>query len=50
MIQQFNQFKQEMQGKDPKQMVMDMLQNGQTGNSQIQQAMEMAKQFNGMLK
>lgn len=49
MIQQFNQFKNSFRG-DPKQMVMNMLANGQISNPQLQQAMQMARQFQGLLK
>ena len=49
MLQQFNQFKNSFRG-DPKQMVMNMLSSGQITNPQLQQAMQMARQFQGFLK
>lgn len=48
-IQQFQQFKNSFKG-NPKQAVMQMLQNGQISNPQLQQAMQMAKQLQGILK
>lgn len=49
MVQQFMQFKNNFRG-NPKQMVMNMLANGQISNPQLQQVMQMAKQFQGFLK
>lgn len=49
MIQQFMQFKNTFRG-DPKQVVMNMLASGQITNPQLQQVMQMAKQFQGFLK
>jgi hypothetical protein len=49
MLQQFMQFKNTFRG-DPKQMVMNMLANGQITNPQLQQVMQMARQFQGLLK
>lgn len=49
MLKQFQQFKNNFRG-DPKQVVMNMLQNGQITNPQLQQAMQMAKQLQGILK
>lgn len=49
MLQQFMQFKNTFRG-DPKQMVMNMLANGQITNPQIQQVMQMARQFQGLIK
>lgn len=49
MLQQFLQFKNTFRG-DPKQMVMNMLANGQITNPQLQQVMQMARQFQGLLK
>lgn len=49
MLQQFNEFKKNFKG-DPKQMVMQLLQqNGMNGN-QLQQAMQMVQQFQTLLK
>lgn len=49
MLKHFQQFKTNFRG-DPKQVVMNMLQNGQITNPQLQQAMQMAKQLQGILK
>ena len=49
MIQQFMQFKNSFTG-NPKQMVMNMLANGQISNPQLQQVMQLAKQFQSFLK
>lgn len=48
MIQQFMQFKRGFKG-DPKQAVMGMLSNGQISNPQLQQAIQMAKQFQSFI-
>lgn len=44
MLQQFYQFKQNLQG-DPKQQVQQLLQSGKMSNEQFQQLQTMAKQF-----
>lgn len=49
VLSQFQQFKNSFRG-NPKQAVMQMLQNGQITNPQLQQAMQMAKQLQGILK
>lgn len=49
MLQQFMQFRNTFKG-DPKQVVMNMLASGQITNPQLQQVMQMAKQFQGFLK
>lgn len=49
MIQQFNQFRRQMEGKDPQAMVMDLLNSGKMTPAQFEelkkQAMEMEKIF-----
>lgn len=49
MIQQFNQFRRQMEGKDPQAMVMDLLNSGRMTPAQFEdlkkQAMEMEKIF-----
>lgn len=50
MVSQLQQFAKQMQGKDPKQAVMNMLQSGQMSNPQYQQLLAQAKQFAPMLK
>lgn len=49
MLQQFQQFKKNFQG-NPQQMVQQMLQSGQINNAQLQQAMQMARQFRQFIK
>ena len=49
IIQQFQQFKQSLQG-DPKQIVMDMLSSGKISQAQLNQAQQMANQLRGILK
>ena len=49
MIQQFNQFRRQMEGKDPQAMVMDLLNSGKMTPAQFEelkkQAIEMEKIF-----
>lgn len=49
MIQQFNQFRRQMEGKDPQAMVMDLLNSGKMTQAQFEdlkkQAIEMEKIF-----
>lgn len=49
MLKQLVEFKRTYKG-DPKQAVMQMLQQGRITNPQLQQAMQMAKQIQSMLK
>ena len=49
MIQQIKNFGRNLRG-DPKQMVMNMVKQGQITNPQLQQAMQMARQIQGMIK
>lgn len=49
MVQAFNQFKSTFQG-NPKQKVMEMLQSGRISQSQLNQAQQMAQQFQQFLK
>lgn len=48
MIQQFNQFKNSFTG-DPKQAVMNLLQNGQMNQQQLNQLQAMAKQLQSLM-
>lgn len=48
MIQQFMQFKQNFKG-DPKAEVQKMLQSGRISQTQLNQAQQMAQQFQRML-
>ena len=49
LLQQITEFKRNYSG-DPKQAVMQMLQQGQITHPQLQQAMQMAKQIQQMFK
>lgn len=49
MLQQLQQFKSTFRG-NPKQQVMRMMQQGLRSNEQLQQAMNMARQVQGLLK
>ena len=49
MIQQLRQFKDTFKG-DPKQQVMNMLNQGQITNAQLQHAMQIAKQIQHLVK
>ena len=49
MLQQLSEFKKSYKG-NPKQAVMQMLQRGQITNPQLQQAMQIAKQIQTMIK
>ena len=49
MFQQFQQFRNSFQG-NPQQMVQQMLQSGRITEAQLQQAMQMARQFKHFVK
>ena len=49
MMQQFQQFRNNFQG-NPQQMVQQMLQSGRVTEAQLQQAMQMARQFQSYVK
>ena len=49
MMHQFNQFRNSFRG-NPQQMVQQMLQSGQISEAQLQQAMQMARQFQSFVK
>lgn len=49
MLQQLQQFKNTFRG-NPKQQVMQMMQQGLRSNGQLQQAMNMARQVQSLLK
>ena len=50
MVQQFSKFVKDMKGKNPKQMVLDLISNGQMSNSQFNQFMEQAKQIEPLFR
>ena len=49
MMQQFQQFRNSFQG-NPQQIVQQMLQSGRITEAQLQQAMQMARQFQSFVK
>ena len=50
IMQQFQQFKQQMQGKDPVSEINKLLQSGQISQQQLNQAQQMAQQMQNVLK
>ena len=50
MIQQFQQFKQRMQGVNPQEEVQKLLQSGKISQAQLDKAQQIAQQFKGLLK
>lgn len=49
LIQQFTQFKQQMQGKDPQKIVEQMLADGRMSQQQFEQLKAIAENFKGVL-
>ena len=50
MLQQFQQFRQRMQGVNPQEEVKKLLQSGRISQAQLDKAQQMAQQFKGLLK
>lgn len=50
MIQQFQQFKKQMQGVDPREEVQKLLQSGKISQEQLNKAQQMAQQMQGLFK
>lgn len=50
IVQQFQQFRQQMQGKDPVSEINKLLQSGQISQQQLNQAQQMAQQMQNVLK
>lgn len=50
MIQQFQQFKQQLVGKDPQAIVMDLLNSGQMSQQQFEQLKVQAQQMQKFLR
>lgn len=48
VVQQFMQFKQQMQGKDPQKIVEQMLADGQMSQQQFEQLKQQAEQSKGI--
>lgn len=47
MISQFPQFMQQMRGKDPQQLLNQLMQSGRVSQQQLNQAQQMAQQMQG---
>lgn len=50
MLQQFQQFKQRMQGVNPQEEVQKLLQSGKISQAQLDKAQQMAHQMQGLFK
>lgn len=50
MVQQFNQFKKTMQGKNPQQIVMGLLNSGAMSQQQFEELKKQAQTLQGFLK
>ena len=50
MLQQFQQFKKQMQGVDPQEEVQKLLQSGKISQAQLNKAQQMAQQMQGLFK
>lgn len=48
MMQQFQQFMNQMKGKDPNAVIQDMMQSGKITQDQYNQARQQAQQMQGM--
>lgn len=49
-MEQIARFRKMMQGKNPKEVLNNMISSGQINNTQLQQAEQMAKQFMSIMK
>lgn len=50
MLQQFQQFMQQMKGRDPNQIINQMVSSGQLSQQQLNQVQEKARQMQGMFE
>ena len=50
MMQRFQQFVSQMQGKDPKAMLNDLVASGRVSQQQLDQAQKQAQQMQGMFE
>ncbi len=50
MLQQFQQFKKQMQGVNPQEEVQKLLQSGKISQAQLNKAQQMAQQMQGLFK
>lgn len=48
MLQQFPKFMQEMRGKDPNEMINQLISSGQINQQQLNQVQQQAQQMDGM--
>jgi hypothetical protein len=50
ILSQFQQFRQQMQGKDPRQEINRLLQSGAVSQQQLDQAQQMAMQMQNLFR
>ena len=50
MVQQFTQFMNQMKGRDPNQIINQMVSSGQLSQQQLNQVQEKARQMEGMFQ
>lgn len=50
VLQQFQQFKKQMQGVNPQEEVQKLLQSGKISQAQLNKAQQMAQQMQGLFK
>ena len=50
MLQQFQQFMQQMNGKDPNQMINELVSSGKVSQAQLDAAQKQAQQMQGMFE
>lgn len=50
MMQQFQQFMQQMKGKDPNAMIQELVSSGRVSQQQLDQAQKQAQQMQGMFE
>ena len=50
MMQQFQQFMQQMKGKDPNAMIQEMVSSGRISQDQLNQVQKQAQQMQGMFE
>jgi hypothetical protein len=50
MLEQFQRFRKEMEGRNPQEEINKLLQSGKINQQQLNQAQQMAQQMQGMFK
>lgn len=50
MINNFNEFKKSLQGKNPNEILNNVMNSGKYSQAQFEQAKQMAQQFSALLK